>query len=501
MNYRIFIILLICNITFLFTSYSQVNINIINTEYFWDTDPGEGNATPLFAVDGNYDQAIERVLSSYMTFLNGSHLFGIRVQDTDGNWSSAYKRAVTFEDYTNPINLKVSLAEYFWDTDPGEGNATPLIAFDGAYDEAVEQMLSASITLLNGSHLFGIRVQDTDGNWSSVYKRAVSAEIVTYGCIDTNALNYNPTATVNDGSCLYPVYGCTDSTALNYNPLATNEDSSCIDIIYGCIDTLAWNYDDYANFDDGSCLYSYMCYNPPPNGLYADDIVDIRATIHWNNMNTDSCRVWKNYIRYKKLSDISWTTKAAGVGSGLCNVGLPTQQKILQNLSPNTTYEYKMKSFYCGGMESGYSSPSQFTTAADCPEMTNLTVQTFNGNHSKARFSWDTTGVYVFARVALRIDTAGASWQTAGGFGVYYPTFSVNKFGLQSGQSYRAQGRTFCDSNITIYRSWWTTPVFWTQPGSIRMSGGSAIANFDVYPNPSKDIFNISFVSENIQNL
>ena len=276
--------------------------------------------------------------------------------------------------------------------------------------------------------------------------------------------------------------------------------SSCV-AIPGCTDSLAWNYDDLANLDDGSCLYSYMCNNPYPNGLSSDNIVDIRATIHWNNMNTDSCRVWKNFIRYKKVTDSTWTTKAAGVGSGLCNVGLPTQQKVLQNLTPNTTYEYKMKSFYCGGMESGYSPPQQFTTSGDCPLMTNLSVQTFGGNHYKARFSWDTTGIYVFARIALRVDTAGANWQTAGGFGVYYPTLQVNKFGLQPGESYRAQGRTFCDSNITSYRSWWTSPIFWTQPGSIRLSGGTSINNLDVYPNPTDDIFNVSFVSEEIQTL
>ena len=97
----------------------------------------------------------------------------------------------------------------------------------------------------------------------------------------------------------------------------------------------------------------------------------------------------------------------------------------------------------------------------------------------------------------LRVDTVGAAWQTAGGFGVYYPTLFVNKFGLQSGQSYRAQGRTFCDSNITAYRSpTWTAPIFWTQPGTIRLDGGSSIANLNVYPNPSRDLFNISFNSE-----
>ena len=33
------------------------------------------------------------------------------------------------------------------------------------------------------------------------------------------------------------------------------------------------------------------------------------------------------------------------------------------------------------------------------------------------------------------------------------------------------------------------------------MSGGSIINNLDVYPNPTDDIFNISFVSEEIQTL
>ncbi len=94
------------------------------------------------------------------------------------------------------------------------------------------------------------------------------------GCTDPSAINYNPVATVEDGSCDYsceceevdapvcaldaatgalltfanaceaqcagaflladgacedqPVYGCTDPEALNYNPEATEEDGSCL---------------------------------------------------------------------------------------------------------------------------------------------------------------------------------------------------------------------------------------------------------------------------------
>ena len=189
--------------------------------------------------------------------------------------------------------------------------------------------------------------------------------------------------------------------------------------------------------------------------------------------------------------------------TGLCNVGLPNTSKVLRGLMAATTYEYKMKAFYCGGGESGYSYTDQFTTLSECAPMNNLAVQTFTSNQSKAKFTWGSTGTYVFARIALRVDNPGSTWQTAGGFGVYYPTMMVNKFGLATGEDYRAQGRMFCDANVTSYRSAWTSPIFWTQPGvaPIRLEGGSAINNFDVYPNPSKDIFNISFVSEKVQNL
>mgnify|MGYP006123726391 CR=1 FL=1 len=49
------------------------------------------------------------------------------------------------------------------------------------------------------------------------------------GCMDPNAMNYNPEATIDDGSCEYDIdiYGCMDPMAINYNPEATIDDSSC----------------------------------------------------------------------------------------------------------------------------------------------------------------------------------------------------------------------------------------------------------------------------------
>jgi len=43
-----------------------------------------------------------------------------------------------------------------------------------------------------------------------------------YGCTDPTATNYDPNATVDDGSCIYSVVGCMNPNATNYNPLATS---------------------------------------------------------------------------------------------------------------------------------------------------------------------------------------------------------------------------------------------------------------------------------------
>lgn len=96
------------------------------------------------------------------------------------------------------------------------------------------------------------------------------------GCLDANAMNFNPEADTDDGSCRYPgcidpeadnfdpeanfatdtcqFFGCTDPEASNYDPGATDDDGTCE--YPGCTDPEALNFDETANVNDGSCLYS-----------------------------------------------------------------------------------------------------------------------------------------------------------------------------------------------------------------------------------------------------
>jgi hypothetical protein len=249
--------------------------------------------------------------------------------------------------------------------------------------------------------------------------------------------------------------------------------------------------------------YPLVCNNPYPTGLYAYDIIHNSVRIGWDNMNSASCMVDKYFVRFREQGTTQWTTRAAGFGNGLCNFGLQTTNQLLMGFIPSTTYEWKMKTFYCGGTQSFYSPIQTFTTADLCPDLVNLSVQTYSGNHTKARFSWNSTAAYLYARVSMRVDTTGSAWQTVGGFGTYYPTLYQIKFGLEAGQSYRAGARAYCDSTISRHRSNWTPFIFWTQPGTlIRIESESrSIENLSIYPNPSRDVFNITFKVEKKQNL
>ncbi len=81
---------------------------------------------------------------------------------------------------------------------------------------------------------------------------------ILYTCIVTNT--YTPSQNI--------IRGCTDSTAINYNPLANTDNGTCRYTqptpVYGCMDVAAINYNPQATINNNSCLYV----NPPGNQTY-----------------------------------------------------------------------------------------------------------------------------------------------------------------------------------------------------------------------------------------
>lgn len=129
-----------------------------------------------------------------------------------------------------------------------------------------------------------------------------------FGCTHPEALNYDPSATEDDGSCWVP--GCKEPDACNYDPVANVDDGSCLfpgdlcinstncnsegyldencdcwfegpgdadgdgicdnEEIPGCTDEEALNFNPEATDDDGSCDYFQECIDEDSDGYCAD---------------------------------------------------------------------------------------------------------------------------------------------------------------------------------------------------------------------------------------
>jgi len=113
--------------------------------------------------------------------------------------------------------------------------------------------------------------QSGDGSTSGSDIVQIGVTSCGLGCTDPTACNYDPAATLDDGSCDFACVGCTDPTACNYDPTATTDDGSCTvddqcgvcggdnSTCTGCTDAAACNYDATALIDDGSCTVNDDC--------------------------------------------------------------------------------------------------------------------------------------------------------------------------------------------------------------------------------------------------
>ena len=123
--------------------------------------------------------------------------------------------------------------------------------------------------------------------WDEETCSCLVATVTIVGCTNETALNYDPNANCNDGSCEFEggtVEGCTDQCAPNFDPAANVDNGSCTDYntdcnadctigfvsewdeatclceitmvtIVGCTNETAFNYSPAANCDDGSCEF------------------------------------------------------------------------------------------------------------------------------------------------------------------------------------------------------------------------------------------------------
>jgi hypothetical protein len=140
--------------------------SIVRGEYFIDTDPGYGHASP-FEIALPADDVVQSLSIPYSAFPGaGHHLVYVRTRDAAGNWSLTGRRYVEADaSSSSPGVIKVA---YFFATDNGFGN-NPFVRIDASTDGTWNFDIPFNqlpVTWLPDQKLF-LRVQDSiNGKWS-----------------------------------------------------------------------------------------------------------------------------------------------------------------------------------------------------------------------------------------------------------------------------------------------------------------------------------------------
>ena len=174
-SFKILILLWLC----LGTSFANAQ-SYQKGEYFFDNDPGIGNATPI-SFTSTSDSLNLNLLIPTTALSEGSHQLFMRFQDTADNWSLAAGRSIYIYDNSNATSAQLISGEYFFDNDPGVGNGTAISGF--SFADSIDLNLSIDCSnLSNGAHQLYYRFLDSKGDWSQIEGR-------TFTITDTNNAN------------------------------------------------------------------------------------------------------------------------------------------------------------------------------------------------------------------------------------------------------------------------------------------------------------------------
>ena len=151
-------IIMLCCLIFCFTMKGQSNISDI--EYFFDSDPGVGNATNINVTNtATLNETVNVPISSLSP---GIHILHMRSKNEANKWSLYGRQSFYIANFSSTLNT-ISKAEYFIDTDPGVGNATNLNITPGSNLETAFAIPLSSVP--TGIHILNIRVKNNLNTW------------------------------------------------------------------------------------------------------------------------------------------------------------------------------------------------------------------------------------------------------------------------------------------------------------------------------------------------
>lgn len=155
------------NSKLLYITENSTTSSIVDAEYFFDTDPGFGNASTLTFVTGDTVNISSSI--SIASISSGLHYLNVRVKNADGKWSLLETRLLYKS--ANINNGQITAAEYFFDTDPGFGQGSSMSFTSGDTVNILSQLNTTSLDA--GIHQLYIRVKNANGRWSLAEKNLV----------------------------------------------------------------------------------------------------------------------------------------------------------------------------------------------------------------------------------------------------------------------------------------------------------------------------------------
>ncbi len=154
-------ILLLLPLLWLSSIGAQTNISAL--EYFYDADPGVGNATALSVTPAASVSLSQNLPTTGLAA--GFHRLFVRAKFATGQWGTTSDRTFYLFTPTATGNQNIAALEYFYDTDPGVGNGTPISVTPGT---AVSAALPLPTTgLAAGFHRLFVRAKFASGLWGT----------------------------------------------------------------------------------------------------------------------------------------------------------------------------------------------------------------------------------------------------------------------------------------------------------------------------------------------
>ena len=398
----------------------------------------------------------------------------------------------------------------------------------------------------DGSCTYANNNADCDGNcltgFTSVNGSCVA---IVNGCTDATATNYNINANIDDGSCEYPISEdpcdyvptglsvdniihnrvtfnwATPTVApshymIRYRPVGSNNWTV---MTAGTINTnpftgtsrtrwwmeagttYQWNIRARVLEEDGS-VNCQSAWSAPSQFTTLDacpnlENLSVSTEAIWATFGADAPSAGDVWQARGKLREVGTNSYRYVFGDSDGNIN-----STKGNFDPSTDYEWHTKAWCTGNVDSaGNSDPMYnsgwgdfypFSTQALCDKMPYNFSTTSNNPQTAIIMSWDTPLSGEPDHYFLYLENLGTgdvyAWNNIPGNAT-----SKTKYSLVPGE-YSWKIRGACGSNGTSWATNFSQPISYTLGGSKLEK--SSIANLDVYPNPSGDVFNVTFTSE-----